>query len=101
MLFAVVSGVGRRMDVLDESGDCRRGRGNFGGKCRTSHFNHWRLYYYCYFIHLTVLFQDNPDKLTPKKQNHFGKTNLDLLEQEIVAVTSAGRYANLHLAPDR
>jgi len=30
-----------------------------------------------------------------------GKTNLDLLEQEIVAVVSAGPYANLHLAPDR
>jgi len=29
------------------------------------------------------------------------KTNLDLLEQEIVAVASAGPYANLHLIPDR
>jgi len=29
-----------------------------------------------------------------------GKTNLDLLEQEVVAVTLAGPYANLHLDPD-
>ena len=30
-----------------------------------------------------------------------GKTNLDLVEQERVAVASAGPSANLHLAPDR
>jgi len=29
------------------------------------------------------------------------KTNLDFLEQETVALVSAGSYANLHLAPDR
>ena len=31
-----------------------------------------------------AFFQDNLDKPAPEKQNHSGKTNLDLLEQEIV-----------------
>jgi len=30
-------------------------------------------------------FQDNLGKPAPEKQNHSGKTNLDLLEQEIVS----------------
>jgi len=43
-------------------------------------------YYYCYYyICLTAFFQDNLGKPTPEKQNHSGKTNLDLLEQEIVS----------------
>jgi len=51
---------------------------------------------------LAAFFQDNPGKPAPEKQNHSGKTNLDLLEQVIVvAVASAGQYANLHLAPVR
>jgi len=37
--------------------------------------------------------QDNLGKPAPEKQNHSGKTNLDLLEQE--------KYANLHLTTDR
>jgi len=32
-----------------------------------------------------AFFQANPGKLAPEKQNHSGKTNLDLLEQEIVS----------------
>jgi len=41
-------------------------------------------------------------KPAPEKQNHSSKTNLDLLEQEIVSgVASAGPHANLHLTPDR
>jgi len=32
MLFAVVSGVGQGMGVLDGNGDHRRGRGSFGGE---------------------------------------------------------------------
>ena len=36
-----------------------------------------------------------------KGKNQEGKTNLDLLEQEIVSgVASAGPYASLHLIPD-
>jgi len=42
-------------------------------------------YYYYYYIRLTAFFQDNLGKLAPEKQNHSGKTNLDLLEQEIVS----------------
>jgi len=30
-------------------------------------------------------FQDNPGKPAPEKQNHSGKTNLDLLEKQIVS----------------
>jgi len=37
-------------------------------------------------IHQLILFfQDNLGKLAPEKQNHSRKTNLDLLEQEIVS----------------
>jgi len=32
-----------------------------------------------------LFFQDNLGKPAPEKQNHSGKTNLDLLEQEIVS----------------
>jgi len=35
-----------------------------------------------------------------KAKTRKGKTNLDLLEQETVAVASAGLYASLHLIPD-
>jgi len=38
-----------------------------------------------YYIRLTAFFEDNLGKLAPEKQNHSGKTNLDLLEQEIVS----------------
>jgi len=38
-----------------------------------------------YYIRLTAVFQDNLGKPAPEKQNHSGKTNLDLLEQEIVS----------------
>ena len=38
-----------------------------------------------YYIRLTALFQDNLGKPAPEKQNHSGKTNLDVLEQEIVS----------------
>jgi len=42
-------------------------------------------YYYYYYIRLTAFFQNNLDKPAPEKQNRSGKTNLDLLEQEIVS----------------
>jgi len=42
-------------------------------------------HYYYYYIRLTAFFQDNLGKPAPEKQNHSGKTNLDLLEQEIVS----------------
>jgi len=32
-----------------------------------------------------AVFQDNLGKTAPEKYNHSGKTNLDLLEQEIVS----------------
>jgi len=32
-----------------------------------------------------AFFQDNLGKPAPEKQNHSGKANLDLLEQEIVS----------------
>jgi len=39
-----------------------------------------------YYVRLTAFFfQDNLSKPAPEKQNHSGKTNLDLLEQEIVS----------------
>ena len=38
-----------------------------------------------YYICLMAFFQDNLGKPAPEKQNHSGKTNLDLLEQEIVS----------------
>jgi len=34
--------------------------------------------YYYYYICLKAFFQDNPGKLAPEKQNHSGKTNLEL-----------------------
>jgi len=38
MPFAVVSGVGPGMDVFDGSGDRRRGRESFVGKCGASQY---------------------------------------------------------------
>jgi len=38
-----------------------------------------------YATRLTAFFQNNLGKPAPEKQNHSGKTNLDLLEQEIVS----------------
>jgi len=35
-----------------------------------------------YYIRLTVFFQDNLGKPAPEKQNHSGKTNLDLLDRQ-------------------
>jgi len=40
MPFAVMSGVGLGMGVLDFGGDCRRGRGSFGGDFGASHCNY-------------------------------------------------------------
>jgi len=37
--------------------------------------------YYYYYIRLTAFFQDNLGKPASEKQNHSGKTNLDLLQQ--------------------
>jgi len=42
MPFGVVSGVGRKMVMLDRGGDCRRGSGSFGSKCGMSHSKQWR-----------------------------------------------------------
>jgi len=44
MPFGLVSGVGRRMGVLDGGGDRRRGRGSFGGEFGASHCNQWGLF---------------------------------------------------------
>jgi len=33
-----------------------------------------------------AFFQDNLGEMAPEKQNYYGKTNLDLLEQETVSV---------------
>jgi len=44
--------------------------------------------------------RDYPGEPAPERQKQEGKTNLDLREQEIVAVASAGPYANLHFDPD-
>ena len=38
-----------------------------------------------YYIHLMAVFQDNLGKPAREKQNHSGKANLDLLEQETVS----------------
>jgi len=40
----VVSGVSRRMGVLDGGGDRRQGRGRFGSKCGVSCCNQWHSY---------------------------------------------------------
>jgi len=48
----------------------------------------WNNYYY---ISLTAFFQDNLGKPAPEKQNHSGKTNLDLLEQEILSGSDISR----------
>jgi len=40
---------------------------------------------------LMDFFQDNLGKPAPEKQNHSGKTNLDLLEQEIVSGSGISR----------
>ena len=40
------------------------------------------------YIHVMSFFQDNLGKPAPEKQNHSGKTNLDLLEQETVSGSS-------------
>ena len=37
MLFGVVNEIGRGMGVLDGGGDCRKGRGSFGGEFGASH----------------------------------------------------------------
>jgi len=44
-----------------------------------------RLNYIRYYIRLTAFFQGNLGKPAPEKQNRYGKTNLDLLEQETVS----------------
>jgi len=45
---------------------------------------------------------DYPGEPIPERLNQEGKTNLDLLEQEILSGSSIScTYANLHLAPDR
>ena len=45
-----------------------------------------------------AFFQDNLGKTAPEKQNHSGKTNLDLLAQEIVS-GSGIRWAICKSAP--
>jgi len=50
-----------------------------GGNCHTL------LGKMSYYIRLTAFFLDNPGKPAPEMQNHSGKINLDLLEQEIVS----------------
>jgi len=60
-------------------------------------------YYYYYYYLFTPLdcVQDYPGEPLPERQNQEGKTNLDLLEQEIVSGSGISwAYANLHLAPD-
>jgi len=47
-------------------------------------WNHYYYYYYYYYFRLTAFFQHNLGKQAAEKQNHSGKTNLDLLEQETV-----------------
>ena len=42
-------------------------------------------YHYYYYICLTAFFQNKLGKLARDKQNHSGKTNLDLLKQETVS----------------
>jgi len=39
--IVMVSGVGLCMGVLDFDGDCRRGRGSFGGEIGASYCKHW------------------------------------------------------------
>ena len=41
--------------------------------------------HYLHYIHLTAFFQDNLGKPAQERQNHYGKTNLNLLEQETVS----------------
>jgi len=41
MQFGMMRGIGRGMGVLDEGGDRRRGRSNFGGEFELSHCNQW------------------------------------------------------------
>jgi len=48
------------------------------------------LFYYLLLLQL-LHFQNNLGKLKPEKQNHFGKTNLNLLEQEIVSGSGISR----------
>ena len=43
MMFGTVSGVGRKMGVLDGGGDRQRRRGSFGSEFGASHCNQWRL----------------------------------------------------------
>ena len=43
MSFGEVSGVGRRLGVLDGGGDRRRGRGSFVGEFGVSRCNQWEL----------------------------------------------------------
>jgi len=51
------------------------------------------------FAALLDFFRDYPGRPTPENQE--GKTNLDLLEQQMMSVSeSAGPYANMHLDPD-
>jgi len=38
-----------------------------------------------YYYYIRPFFPGQPGKPAPEKQNHSGKTNLDLLEQEIVS----------------
>ena len=64
----------------------------------TTTTKYYYYYYYYYYVRLSSFFQDNLAKLAPEKQNHSGRTNLDLLE---IVSCSGISYANLHLAPDR
>jgi len=59
------------------------------------------LFHFIYYTHTTILRPSWILSGTTRMSRHQkGKTKMDLLEQEIVAVASAGSYANLHLDPD-
>jgi len=56
-----------------------------GHRSRQPTPNYWRNYCIYYCIHLTAFFPVQPGKPASEKQNHSGKTNLDLQEQETVS----------------
>jgi len=55
------------------------------------------IFYYYYYIRSKAFFQDNLDKPAPEKQSHSGKTNLDLLEQEIVSDSGINELSHMQI----